>query len=816
MSDATIPPSQLSEAEETVTLTIDGTEITVPEGTLVIRAAEQAGIMIPRFCDHPLLDPAGACRQCIVEIEDMPKPATSCTTEAQDGMVVKTHLTSDMAEEAQEAQLEFLLINHPLDCPMCDKGGECPLQDQALEYGPGESRFIDEKRRYEKPVAVSPNVLLDRERCVLCARCTRFAKQISGDPFIELFERGALQQVAIFEDEPYESYFAGNVIQICPVGALTSASYRFRARPFDLRSNPSVCNLCSAGCNQNVHSRRGGVMRQLARTNMDVNEAWNCDKGRFAFNYLSHPSRLTEPMIRRERDMVRVSWTEALDAAAAALRDADPGRVGILTGGRIPDEDAWVLSRFARTVVGTDNVDFRTWTAGPDEDRALSTVATRPGVTYRDVERAPVVVLVGLDPEEEVPILYLRLRKAWRDRGQKLVSVGPRAGTVSELLWKRLPTRPRGEAATLQALADPGDDGDLREVAAALRDAGQDAVVLVGERGANSAGTLAAAGRLAEALGGSVAWVPRRNNARGALDAGLSAGLLPGGRRLADDDHRAAIADAWGELPESPGDRMREVLETAARGELDVLYLVGVDLARDADRPRLAKAALERTPTVIVHDVLETETARYADVLLPAAAAQERAGTFTNWEGRRQRFQLAVHPPELVQEDWDILSSLAGILGHDLGYRNLDDIRDEMSRLATADARPWPEPSEPESDEVGDGEFELISYPLLLDRGAMSVGADGMLATAKDPFVAVNPADAERLGVTDGEAVTATTQHGRLTLPVVIEDDIVPGAVFIPTNSTEAPATTLADDAATGPIRIRLEAGASQPAEVRG
>ncbi|MDP8931675.1 MAG: 2Fe-2S iron-sulfur cluster-binding protein, partial [Actinomycetota bacterium] len=359
MSEPVLPSSHRGFAEETVTLTIDDKEVTVAKGTLIIRAAEKLGIVIPRFCDHPLLTRAGACRQCVVEVEGQGKPVMSCTMDCEDEMVVKTHLTSQLAKEAQVAQLEFLLINHPLDCPMCDKGGECPLQDQALEYGPGESRFVDEKRRYEKPVALSPNVLLDRERCVLCARCTRFAREISGRPFVELFERGALQQVAMFEDEPYFDYFSGNIIQICPVGALTSASYRFRARPFDLESRPSVCNLCSAGCTHNIHSRRGGVMRQVARTNMDVNEMWNCDKGRFGFKYLEHELRLTEPAVRKEGDLVGVSWTEALETAAEALRRCAPGRVAVLTGGRLADEDAYTVAKYARTVLETDDLDFR-------------------------------------------------------------------------------------------------------------------------------------------------------------------------------------------------------------------------------------------------------------------------------------------------------------------------------------------------------------------------------------------------------------------------------------------------------------------------
>jgi NADH-quinone oxidoreductase subunit G len=274
---AEVPP-------DTVTITIDGFEVQVPKGTLVIRAAELLGIQIPRFCDHPLLDPIGACRQCIVEIEGQRKPQTACTTPVADGMVVRTQLTSPVADKAQQGTMELLLINHPLDCPVCDKGGECPLQNQAMSNGRADSRFRDEKRTYAKPIAISSQVLLDRERCVLCARCTRFSQQVAGDPFIELFERGALEQVAVYEDEPFESYFSGNTVQICPVGALTGAQYRFRARPFDLQSTPSVCEHCASGCAQRADWRRGKVMRRLAGDDPQVNEEWNCDKGRWAFS----------------------------------------------------------------------------------------------------------------------------------------------------------------------------------------------------------------------------------------------------------------------------------------------------------------------------------------------------------------------------------------------------------------------------------------------------------------------------------------------------------------------------------------------------
>ena len=410
-----------------VALTIDGFEVHVPKGTLLIRAAELVGIQVPRFCDHPLLDPVGACRQCIVEVEGQRKPLTACTTTVTEGMVVRTQLTSPVAKKAQEGILEMLLINHPLDCPVCDKGGECPLQNQAMTNGNSESRFNDVKRTYPKPLAISTQVLLDRERCVLCARCTRFQQQIAGDPFIELFERGALQQVAIYTDQPFESYFSGNTIQICPVGALTGAAYRFRARPFDLVSTPMVCEHCASGCALRTDHRRGKVLRRLAGSDPEVNEEWNCDKGRWGFAYSQQSDRLSTPLVRDEVTgrLVAASWTEALERAAKGLAGArDAGGVGVLPGGRLTVEDAYAYSKFARVALGTNDIDSRARPHSVEErDFLAACVAGRyvgqPGaVTYADLESAPAVVLAGFEPEEESPIVFLRLRKAVRTKGQ--------------------------------------------------------------------------------------------------------------------------------------------------------------------------------------------------------------------------------------------------------------------------------------------------------------------------------------------------------------------------------------------------------------
>ncbi|MHB1596253.1 MAG: NADH-quinone oxidoreductase subunit G, partial [Streptosporangiaceae bacterium] len=490
-----------------VTVTIDGFRISVPKGTLIIRAAELLGIQIPRFCDHPLLDPIGACRQCLVHVAGQPKPPASCTTVCTDGMVVHTALTSPVAEKTQRGTMEFLLINHPLDCPMCDKGGECPLQNHAMSTGQGETRFTDSKRRFAKPIAISAQILLDRERCISCTRCVRCSEQIAGDPFIGFFARGPRQYIATAEGRPFSSYFSGNTVQICPVGALTSASYRFRARPFDLVSTPSVCEHCASGCRQRADQRRGTINRRLAGNDPDVNEEWNCDKGRFAFTYATQPDRLTGPLVRGPLGtLAPASWPDALAAAARGLAAAR-GRAGVLPGGRLTAEDAYAYSKFARVALGTNDIDLRARLHSAEEAQFLAACVAGRGLTvsYASLERAPAVLLAGFEPEDESPIVFLRLRKAARQRGLRVYSVAALAGAgLRRMSGTLLPTLPGGEAQALDRLAVPepadgawtaaGQDATWGEAARALRLPG--AAILAGERLAGAPGALSAVARL--------------------------------------------------------------------------------------------------------------------------------------------------------------------------------------------------------------------------------------------------------------------------------------------------------------------------------
>jgi NADH-quinone oxidoreductase subunit G len=789
----------------TVKVTIDDHELEVAPGTLVIRAAEQIGIQVPRFCDHRLLAPLGACRQCLVEVVGQRKPLTACTTTVTDGMVVKTQLTSEIARAGQEGTLEFLLINHPLDCPMCDKGGECPLQDQTMANGPGETRFIEPKRRYEKPIKIGETVLLDRERCVLCARCTRFSAEIAGDPFIELFERGSLEQVAIYSDEPFRSYFSGNVVQICPVGALTSPSYRFQARPFDLSSTDGVCAHCAAGCNLRIDSRRGLVTRQLARDNDDVNEAWNCDRGRYGFYYAQDPERVQAPRLSEAHQMRTASWAEALRRAADGIRSHRARGVGVLVGGHLADQDAYALQKLARVALGTNNVDARNWSGGDAEAAVAGRIAgTAPGgVTYADLESAKAVVVVDLDPHEESPILFLRLRKAAL-HGVQVVAVGPRPGRLAEFATL-VPTPPGGEAAALDRLSrGEGEAGELVMSAGAGPGAGAGpstadgpaaVVVLAGWRAATT-GALAAAARLADGLGGGFAWVPRRAGDRGALDVGARPDLLPGGRPVSDAAAREALGEEWGaELPSEPGLDGPAILQAAADGQLGVLVLAGVDLIRDYGPRELAERALDST-FVIAVDHLLTDTARRADVLLPGVVHAETEGTWTDWEGRVQGQRAAVEIGGAAQAIWELADQLAVRLQVDLGLATLERTAVETERFR---ARPEglsparPATAEPatsrglaiELDGPADG-LALVTYPLLLDGASMLARADDLNRSTLPAFVELHPDDAERLGVRDGAAVEVDLGEDRVVqLPARVSPALAAGCAFIPTNQPD-------------------------------
>jgi NADH-quinone oxidoreductase subunit G len=782
-------PATAAPAEaELVTVTIDGIEISVPKGTLLIRAAEQLGIQIPRFCDHPLLDPAGACRQCLVEVPDMgngrgmPKPAASCTTTVMPGMVIKTQLTSPVADKAQQGVMELLLINHPLDCPVCDKGGECPLQNQAMSGGRAETRFHDRKRTFPKPVAVSTQVLLDRERCVLCQRCTRFSDQIAGDPFIDLLERGAQQQVGTASDTPFQSYFSGNTVQICPVGALTGASYRFRARPFDLMSTPSVCEHCSSGCAQRTDWRRGKITRRLAGHDDAVNEEWNCDKGRWAFQYGVQADRLLVPLVRNSTgELIESSWPEAFERAAAGLKSArDNGGVGVLPGGRLTEEDAYAYAKFARVVLGTNDIDYRSRPHSAEELAFLGAVVagTSPetgGVTFRDLEQAATVLLVAFEPEEESPITFLRLRKAILGKGTIVHSIAAVSSRGLEKLDGRLiPTVPGHEADSLAHL-----DGDIRAALAG-------GIILVGERLASAPGALTEAMKLAEATGARLAWVPRRAGERGAIEAGALPTLLPGGRPVGDDAARVEVERVWNaSLPTTPGRDLTGLIAAVVEADrpLGGLLIGGVDPA-DLPDPAAFKAALDRIGFVVSLELRRSAVTEFADVVLPVASAAEKAGRFINLEGRRRPFDLTLTNTGQLS-DGRVLNALAEELDVDLGLRSHEVARAELDALGVTSVRvARPTAGKRVQYKRPPNTVTLATWHELIDAGRLSDGESNLAGTAKPARALLSGPTAAQLRVTDGDLVTISTGQGSLSLPAVVTD-MVDGVVWLPTNARE-------------------------------
>ncbi len=685
---------------ETVTITVDGTSIEARKGEMVIAAAERGGVYIPRFCWHPRLRPVGMCRMCLVEIKGPRGFALSpaCYVPVADGQEVVTD--SPKVKKAQDGVLEFLLINHPLDCPVCDRGGECPLQDQTFAFGPGESRMIEEKRHWEKPIPINPLVALDRERCIQCARCTRFADEVAGDAGIDFVGRADTTEVNTFLTEPFRSNFAGNIVQICPVGALTAAPYRFKARPWDIEVVESTCTFCSVGCRIAVQSSQNTLTRHLGIDSDPVNHGWLCDKGRFGYEAMESDARLANPLVRAaDGTLTEASWTLALQAAADGLRKiidtSGPGAVAVLGGARLANEDAYAWARLAKSVLGTDNVDCQLGDGLPAE-----VVLGLPQATIDEACAAPAILLLAPDLKEELPVLYLRLREAVVDRGVPLVELVPAGTGLTGHATVSLKHRPGEVAAVARALAgaiagarvsSEGAGGvpgaDIVRAADVLKKEG--VVVVLGRPSLAepASSTVDAAGVLAQSLPG-VRFLPvlRRANVRGALDMGLAPGVLPG--RVSLDDGRAWFADAgaWGSVPAAKGLDATAILQAAVDHNVHALILLGADPLSDFPDRGLARRALDAVAFTVAVDIFANPSVRGADVVLPAAGFAERPGTTTNIEGRVTRLGQKVTAPGTARPDWIIAAELAQRLGSDLGFDSLDSIAIEIERLASSHA----------------------------------------------------------------------------------------------------------------------------------
>lgn len=791
--------------QEMVTIVIDGEERQVPAGELLIKAAQDTGTYIPRFCWHERMNPVGMCRMCLVEIETPRGRALvpACTTNVADGMVVDTQ--GGDVPKAQEAVLEYLLINHPLDCPVCDKGGECPLQDQALSHGPGESRFVEFKRTFEKPIPISDLVLLDRERCILCARCTRFAEEISGDPLIEFKDRGNHTQINTFPDLPFSSYYSGNTVQICPVGALTAKPYRFRARPWDLEKVESSSLFDTAHPRIEIHTSHDKVLRFMGVDNDATNHGWLSDKARFGFQYIESPDRVTTPLVRRDGLLTETDWNVALEMVAnrlALIRDEDGGEaLAVLGGAQGTNEDAYALSRFARSVLGTNNVDCRM-------DDGLGShflAATVDRALIADLDTADTILLWGPDLKETHPTLYLRARRAAQELGVTLVVVHPRANGLDDRATFKVTYRPGGGFELLDAL----ESGAYPEVIGAL--AGRKVVALVGMTdladGPQLAESVAAFARQ-KASSCRILPLNSRGNTFGALDMGLAPDLAPG-RVALDAAASERLASRWGCMPARAGRDARGILEGLISGEIRGLVLVGADPFRDVPDAALVAEALEAAEYVVSIDTFVHDSNREADVIFPAATLSEKEGTVTNVEGRVQRLNQIRRPPGQARSDWVILDDLSTFLGRPMGLSSEEMISKEIAADApvysgvTWDLLDWDHrdgvvvpregpaplshiPVALTGPRAPQAEFTLHASWVMYDDGVRLRHSPALRKLAPGPVARINPADAPKLGARDGAAVRLVTRNGEGEFRVMLDEGTPSGVVYVPLNQAGA------------------------------
>ncbi|HET6832889.1 MAG TPA: NADH-quinone oxidoreductase subunit NuoG [Acidimicrobiales bacterium] len=862
-------PSGRGSGEHVLSVTIDGRTITAAKGELVIDAAERSGIYIPSFCYHPRMRSVGMCRMCIVDIDTGRGPSLqpACVIECADGMTVATG--SPATRKAQEGVLEFLLINHPLDCPVCDKGGECPLQDQTMSHGPGESRFIEEKRHFEKPIPVSDLVMLDRERCILCDRCTRFASEVAGDPLISFLDRGNETQVNTFPGEPFSSYFSGNTVQICPVGALTATPYRFKARPWDLEQVESTCTSCSVGCRVVIQSSRNQVLRYLGVDVDAVNWGWLCDKGRFDFEAVDSSERLGSPLVRDEGLLLKsATWNDALRRAAASIREgldrSGPEGFAVLGGARLTNEGAYAWVKLTKGIIGSDNVDAQLGDGLPAE-----AVLGLPPATIDDACRpGGALLLLGPDTKEELPVLFLRLRHAVLNDDVRIVELASTETGTTRLAAHSLRYRPGHALPLVRALLAPTEAEE--EVAGVAPEAIEAAASLLADRPVTvvlgranlgeGAKSIAAAAKVIHEAHPQVRFLSalRRANVRGALELGMTPGVLPG--RVTLPAGRGWFAGHWSTVPETKGLDATGILRAASEGKIDTLVLLGADPLADFPDRDLAERGVAGARTVIACDQFLTESVRQADVVMPAAGYAEVEGTTTNLEGRVSTLAQMVTPPGTAQPDWAVAADLAFRLDADLGLESIEQIGEEIETLAPAFAgllhdlaapsgadgvlvslpsrRNGETAGEPAAESVAGAtdpaagseepsaapepvipvpDWRVIDPPLLdayslrlvvrrklYDRGTLVQHAPSLAGLAERATLRLNPQDFDRLGIVSGDDVRVTSSRGHVTVATRPDAAVPRGVAVLDANKGGGRANVLID--ANAPVTdVRVE-----------
>ncbi|NCU80825.1 MAG: NADH dehydrogenase (quinone) subunit G [Acidimicrobiia bacterium] len=749
-----------------VNITINEKPVVARKGELIIAAADRTEDFIPRFCYHPRMAPVGMCRQCLVEVETPrgPMMVVSCMTPVAEGQIVRT--ATDGVKKAQEGVLELLLANHPLDCPVCDKGGECPLQDQAFSHGPGESRFVEEKRHYEKPIAISDIVYLDRERCILCDRCTRFADEVAGDALITFTSRGNDTQVLTFPDEPFSSYFSGNTVQICPVGALTAKPYRFKARPWDLEETESTCTSCSVGCRTVVQSSRDELVRYQGVDIDPVNWGWLCDRGRYNFESVNSPDRLTTPLIKNGSELVATSWSVALENAGRMIRLAlaqNPNSVAILGGARGTNEDAFAWAMLADKL----GINQRDAQLG---DGLSPEIFKLDQATIDQTCAASTIVLLAPDLKEELPVLYLRLRDAAQKRKSRIIEFSSRDSGLTPYAWRSVGFEPGSQAQTVRdALATQ----EMKEQISR-----GEVVVVVGRQNLaeSEVFTLQALAEVfVAAPNAKVLPVLRRGNVRGAVVAGLT--------------------------PKNNSGDAIDILNSAAAGKIDCLILLGADPISDVADSGVVQRALAQVKNLISVDTMLNNSNRKADVVLPAAAYGEKNGTTTNLEGRISNVVQKITPRGTSRPDWMIATELSIVMGADIGVSSLEDLSEKLVGTVAAFA-----PSSDAKSTNGDGvlmaretpvtisgkavkavdrnayNYRLVVSRTMYDTAQSTVASPSLVGIITDSAIFVNPLDLARIGVVEGASVRVGADGTNIVIAIKAHNGVRRGSAWLPFN----------------------------------
>ena len=787
--------------ETKVTFTLNGKAVEAPAGENLIEACSNAGVDIPHFCYHNRMNPVGMCRMCIVEVDTGRGPGLqpSCMLNVSEGMSVDTE--SDVTKKAQDGILEFLLLNHPLDCPVCDKGGECPLQDQTIAYGPGETRFVEEKRHFEKPIPINDNVYLDRERCILCDRCTRFADEVVGDPLIHFIDRGNETQVNTFPEDPFASYFSGNVVQICPVGALTAKPYRFKARPWDLEEIESTYPN-PLGDRIVIQSSRDEVLRFQGLDSEEVNWGWLTDKDRFSFQAFQSEYRIQEPLVRGSglnkpdksaEGLVASSWNTALDMTSKAIKATSPNRIAFIGGSRFTNESQYAWTKLAKGIIGTDNVD-----ATLDDELPPEVLLGLQRATINEIcSPESTILLIGSDLKEEYGTLYIRLRDAVTNMGAKLIELTPVETGLSNIATISIRPRPGEIAKVINSILtgeSPVEIGGVhKDSIQACHELLKDNPihVIFGHQSiAESTEPLTQALTLLNQVPG-VKFLPlvRRGNTTGALHMGMVPGQLPGQIPLTTANK--TDSNGWSNLPDEEGMTTTQILESAADGDIDVLFLLGTDPIGDYRNPELVQNALQRTETVIAVDLFVNPSVYQSDIIFPAASFIEINGSHTNTEGRITPVRQKVTSPGTARPDWMIAAEIAGRLDQDLEIEKPEDVWNEIQtinldhqKITLQDIESSPEGvilefgKETEFKEanlnIDTRPFDSYSHRLVLakkmfDNGTIIQMSPSLKNFTNESEVLINPADYTATGITDGQLVTLI--NGEKKVNVVIRPD---------------------------------------------